>query len=133
MLEQPVIIRVTKFNEDSVKEFAASMEQAQNTSQTIIPIVIDSFGGQAYSLLEMISLIQASKTPIATIVPGKAMSCGAILFGMGSDGHRYIARNATLMIHDVSNFVGGKIEELKADVAESERISKMVFKMLKMI
>ena len=76
----PVIIRVNKFDEKSAKEFQHQMAQAHNTGQKVIPIVIDSYGGQVYSLMAMISAIKHSEIPIATIVEGKAMSCGAILF-----------------------------------------------------
>ena len=35
------------------------MINAQNTGQSIIPIVIDSYGGEVYSLLKMIDMIKA--------------------------------------------------------------------------
>ena len=60
-----------------------SMSRAQSTGQPVVPIIIDSYGGQVYSLMSMISDIQHSKIPVATIVQGKAVSCGAILFSFG--------------------------------------------------
>ena len=72
----PVIIRVNKFDEDAASEFAAKIGLAHNTGQKIIPVVIDSYGGQVYSLMSMIAAIKASELPVATIVEGKAMSCG---------------------------------------------------------
>ena len=96
----PIIIRVNKFDEDSAKEFSAKMALAHNTGQKVIPIVIDSYGGQVYSLMSMISNIRMSEVPVATIIEGKAMSCGAILFSFGEDGMRYMDKDATLMIHD---------------------------------
>ena len=126
----PVIIRVRKFDEAAAKTFSEEMAKAQNTGQPIIPVVIDSYGGQVYSLMSMISDIKHSTLPVATIVQGKAMSCGAILFTFGAEGHRYMDPDATLMIHDVSSFTGGKIEELKADAKEAERLNKKVFRMM---
>jgi ATP-dependent Clp protease protease subunit len=126
----PVVVRVNKFDEESAKEFAQSMSLAQNTGQPIIPVVIDSYGGQVYSLMSMIGNIKSSKVPVATIVEGKAMSCGAILFSFGAKGHRYMCPDATLMIHDVSSGTFGKIEELKADVREAERLNKRVYEMM---
>ena len=78
----PVIIRVNKFDEESANEFAMKMALAHNTGQPIIPVVIDSYGGQVYSLMSMISAIRASELPVSTIVEGKAMSCGVVLFSM---------------------------------------------------
>ena len=127
---EPVIIRVNKFDEESAKDFCSAMSLAQNTGQTVIPVIIDSYGGQVYSLMSMIGAIKASKVPVATVVEGKAMSCGAILFSFGADGMRYMDPDATLMIHDVSSGAWGKIEELKADVREAERLNKKVYEMM---
>lgn len=126
----PIIVRVNKFNEDSAKEFSNQIAQAHNTGQTVIPVVIDSYGGQVYSLMSMISAIKHSELPIATIVEGKAMSCGAILFSFGEQGLRFMDPDATLMIHDVSSMAWGKVEELKGGAAEADRLNKIVYTMM---
>lgn len=123
----PVIIRVNKFDEESAAAFAAAMSQAQNTGQTIVPVVIDSYGGDAYSLLSMIGSIRSSRVPVATVVEGKAMSCGAILFSFGSEGLRFMDPDATLMIHDVSSMAAGKVEEIRSNSRETERLNQKVY------
>ena len=128
--KQPVIIRVNKFTEDSAKKFQQEIAQAHNTGQKVIPVVIDSYGGQVYSLMTMISAIKHSELPIATIVEGKAMSCGAVLLSFGEEGMRFADPDATVMIHDVSSGGYGKIEELKADVKEAERLDDKIFTMM---
>lgn len=126
----PVVIRVRKFDESAAKEFAAAVSKAQNTGQPILPVIIDSYGGQVYSLMSMISDIRASRIPVATIVQGKAMSCGALLFSFGTEGHRYMDPDATVMIHDVSSMSWGKVEEIKASADETERLNQKVYKMM---
>ena len=126
----PVIIRVRKFDESSANDFASKMNKAQNTGQPVVPVIIDSYGGQVYSLMSMISDIKHSNIPVATIVQGKAMSCGAVLFSFGTEGHRYMDRDATVMIHDVSSMGWGKVEEIKADAAETERLNKKIYHMM---
>jgi len=128
--KNPIIIRVNKFDEKSAKEFQQSLAQAHNTGQKIIPVVIDSYGGQVYSLMAMISAIKHAELPIATIVEGKAMSCGAILFSFGEDGLRFMDPDATVMIHDVSSMEHGKVEEIKASAEETERLNQIVYKMM---
>jgi len=128
--KNPMIIRVNKFDEKAAAEFATKMAIAHNTGQTVIPVVIDSYGGQVYSLLSMISAIESADLPVATIVEGKAMSCGAVLLTCGEPGMRFADPNATVMIHDVSSGGWGKIEELKADVAEAERLDEKIFTMM---
>lgn len=126
----PSIIYVNKFNEESAKEFVEAMVNAQNTGQSIIPIVIDSYGGEVYSLLKMVDMIRASSVPVATICMGKAMSCGAVLLTCGAEGHRYMAPTGTVMIHDVASFAMGKVEEIKAEAKEVERLNKLIFKVM---
>ena len=126
----PVVIRVNKFDEASAKSFSVSMRKAHNTGQPVIPIIIDSYGGQVYSLMSMISDIKHSRLPVATIVQGKAMSCGAILFSFGAEGKRYMDPDATVMIHDVSSMDRGKVEEIKASAEETERLNKKIYHMM---
>ena len=128
--KNPVIVRVNKFNEDSAKKFANEMAAAHNTGQDIIPVVIDSYGGEVYSLMAMIAAINDAELPVATIVEGKAMSCGAILFSFGETGLRFMDENATLMIHDVSSMEMGKVEEIKASAKETERLNTIVYTMM---
>lgn len=126
----PIIVRVNKFDEESSKEFVDAVSRAQNTGQPVIPVVIDSYGGQVYALMTMIGAIKASRIPVATIVEGKAMSCGALLFSFGAEGMRYMDPDATLMIHDVSSLGFGKVEEIKADAKETDRLNKKVYEMM---
>ena len=128
--KSPVIIRVNKFTEESAKKFSEQMALAHNTGQKVIPVVIDSYGGQVYSLMSMISAIKHAKKPVATIVEGKAMSCGAVLFSFGEEGLRFMDPNATVMIHDVSSMDMGKVEELKAGAAEADRLNTIIYTMM---
>ena len=128
--KNPVIITVNKFDEKSAKEFQQQVSLAHNTGQQVIPVVIDSYGGQVYSLMSMISAIKHAEIPIATIVEGKAMSCGAILFSFGEQGLRFMDPDATVMIHDVSSMEHGKVEEIKASADETERLNQKVYTMM---
>lgn len=126
----PVIIRVNKFNEAAAKEFANQVASAHNTGQKVIPVVIDSYGGEVYSLMSMIATIKNSELPIATIVEGKAMSCGVILFSCGTEGYRYITEDATLMVHDVSSASWGKNSEIQASAEETQRLNDKIYEIL---
>jgi len=126
----PIIVRVNKFNEDAAEEFTRDMNKARNSGQPVIPVVIDSYGGQVYSLLSMVSEIKDCEVPVATIVESKAMSCGAVLFTFGTEGYRFMAPDATVMIHDVSSGGKGKVEEVKADAAEADRLDQKIYRMM---
>ena len=126
----PIIVTVNKFDEQSAEDFRNKFSMAQNTGQKVIPVVIDSYGGQVYSLMSMIATIRASPLPVATIAEGKAMSCGAVLLTCGEAGMRYMDPDATVMIHDVASGQHGKNEEVKASAAETDRLNKKIFKIM---
>ena len=128
--KSPIIITVNKFDEKSAKEFSDQVSKAHNTGQKVIPVIIDSYGGQVYSLMSMISTIKNSTLPVATIVTSKAMSCGAVLLTFGEEGMRYADPDATIMIHDVSSGAFGKVEEIKASAQETERLDEKIYTMM---
>ena len=130
-ITQPVVVYVnTAIDSHTATKFASDMEMAEKTGQKIIPVVINTYGGSVYALLQMIDVIQMSKAKIATIVVGKAMSAGAVLLSCGDNGMRYAAPNATIMIHEVSSFSRGKVGTIKADASETDRLNTLLFEMM---
>lgn len=126
----PIIIRVIEFTEESAKEFSHQMNLAHQTGQPVIPIIIDSFGGDIYALMSMVSEIKNAEVPVATIVESKAMSCGADLFSFGTEGYRFMDKNAALMIHDAIGYSEGKIEDIKSDIKQIEKLNKRLTEMM---
>jgi ATP-dependent protease ClpP protease subunit len=127
----PEVVLVNAFNEDSAKAFRENVAKAASNPNNIgiIPIVIDSYGGHVYSLLSMLDCVAELKREykVVTIATGKAMSCGSILLCSGSEGYRYVAKHSTVMVHEVGMGSHGKIEEVKADANEGDRLNKLIF------
>ena len=123
-------VLVNHFDESGVKSFKSDFDELNCSSLPIIPILIDSFGGEVYSLLAMLDIMSTATKPVATIALGKAMSCGSILLACGAPGLRFVGPHATVMIHDVASISIGKIEDLKADVGEGERLNNKIFDLL---
>lgn len=130
LYHNPVIIRVTDFNDVAVKQFREEFQNAIDSKQDIIPIVIDSLGGEVYSLLSMIDIIKHSPVTVATFVSSKAMSCGAVLFSCGDDGYRFISDNAYIMVHEASGGGWGKTEDLKVNTQHTEELNNMLLELL---
>jgi len=130
LLTLPRVITVNKFDEDSARDFRNDFAEALNTKQDVVPIVIDSYGEQVHSLFSMIDTINTSPVPVATIVTGKAMSCGAVLMTCGTDGMRFVSKHSTVMIHDVSAGTWGKVEDMKLSVKEFARLGKLLIGMI---
>ena len=123
----PVIINVSEFTEESADMFAKDVQRAVNMQQPFIPIFISSYGGSVYALLEMIDTLQAVRVPIATVCVGKCMSAGAVLLAAGTDGWRFAAPNATILLHDVSSSTSGKVKDMVTDTAEATRLNNLLF------
>lgn len=125
----PKVIRVTSFDEAGVAQLTEDVNTAERAGQPVIPVVIDSNGGDVYSLFAMVDILKAAAVPVATVVEGKALSSAAALFTCGADGLRFMGPNATLMLHDVSdaNPRGGKAEEVKADARECARLNRRLW------
>jgi ATP-dependent Clp endopeptidase proteolytic subunit ClpP len=128
LIKVPVIITVNHFTENSVKVFIEDMRAAREAEQEIIPIVINSYGGNIYALLAMMDYIETCDRPVATIIEGKAMSAGAALFSSGDEGLRFIAPNATVMIHEAAHLSFGKVNDVEVGVKEIRRLNNLVTK-----
>lgn len=128
--KNPVIIEVHEFTTEAVSKFRADINLAMESDQEVIPILIDSPGGAVHCLKAMIDIINSCPKTIATIGTGHSMSCGAILLTCGTKGYRYSTENNTILLHDISNSVWGKIEELKSTLEHSKEVSEWAFNLL---
>ncbi len=133
----PVFLKfVGDFNEENCSKFRQNLIQAENEAlsaeQSVLPIVIDSYGGEVYELLACLDAIKAidSSLKVATIVEGKAMSCGAVLLTAGHEGYRFATPNSTIMIHEVSSMNWGKNEEIKASAKETSRLNDLIMEIM---
>lgn len=123
---RPVVIRVQDFDEADVLAFTKQVSRALETGQPVLPIVVDSYGGEAYGVLGMLSVLDQCPLPVITLCESKAMSAGALLFALGEE--RYVAPTATLMIHDIATHHDGKLEDIKADAEETGRLQEILYR-----
>lgn len=123
-------ITVNSFNENASTNFRNQFFRLESSDQAIIPIVIDSFGGDVYSLLSMVSIIESSNKPVATICDSKAMSCGAMLFSCGNKGLRFFGPRAYMLIHQISCETYGKFTDIMVSTEHTSDLNEEVFKLL---
>jgi ATP-dependent Clp protease protease subunit len=124
------------FNEENVSKFCSQLIEvehaASDAEQEIIPISVDSNGGDVYALLNLVDTLEDLKTrfKVATIIEGKAMSAGAVLFTCGTEGYRFMAPNSTLMIHNASGGVKGNPHDVQITAKEMERLNCKIFELM---
>lgn len=127
-LGKPVVVNVAEFDNDTFLKMQDAFSLAHTIKQDIIPVCVNSYGGDAHILMGMISLIKQSKIPVITICESMAMSAGAILFAFGAQ--RYIAPDATVMIHDVWHCKAGKVEELKSNTVYTDKLNTTMYHLM---
>lgn len=106
-----------RWNEDNVfilNDFDDSMESNLVLDLTLevekqigkvnghIDLWVNSFGGYTHLVNHMIQLLEIAKregVTVRTIVPAIAFSAGSMIAIAGSEGERYIARDAEHLIH----------------------------------
>ena len=122
-----VIVKGT-FDEAMSDKFNTDVNVALSTGQEVVPVIIESYGGAVYSLMAMLDTIKSCPVPVATIIKGKAMSCGSILAAAGTKGFRFISPLSTMMIHEVATGDWAKIAEFKATAAQADALNNILFK-----
>lgn len=132
-MQKMSVVTVNRFSEKSLKEFKKEVLTLVNKNQPVILIDIDSYGGGVYELIgfmDFLSFIKDKyKSTIVTICQSKAFSAASILFGCGY--HRYISKNATLMIHEVaSDFYTGKASDSHIQTNELVRLNELIYRIL---
>jgi ATP-dependent Clp protease protease subunit len=94
-------------------------EDAKKTTVEPIKLIINSLGGELYSGLALIDVIDNSQTPIYTICHGAAMSMALIIYAAGH--HRLASKYATFMYHEATYPTEGKVIFHKQELKEVER------------
>lgn len=93
-----------------------------------IRIYINSSGGSVYSMLGLYDFIRKSPTPVYTYTYGMAASAAAVLLAAGR--RRFATAHSFVLIHSISSWFTGKVEDLKDDLKQTERLNDLINKLL---
>jgi ATP-dependent Clp protease protease subunit len=110
-------------NEVIQQIYEINEEDAKKTQKEPIKLIINSFGGELYSGLALIDVIDNSQTPVHTICHGSAMSMALIVYAAGH--HRFASKYATFMYHEALYESNGKVMHHKQELKETERTDKI--------
>ena len=125
------VLWVTDFDSESVIRFYEKFMDLEKDMETqIIPVFINSYGGEVYALTAMRDLIKSSHKPVATVGVGMAMSCGASLLAAGTKGYRFAAKDIQILIHQVSSFSLGKTSDITESAKVVAGLNKKMFQNL---
>lgn len=124
------IIHIVDFDEGSLCQFSDGYTNALNSKSKILPIEIDSYGGEVDVLNGMLSYIEDFKAKggiVMTYCGSKAMSCGSVLLAAGSKGYRFLSPRAHVMIHEVAGVEFGKLNDQKNGIKHTEVLNTELF------
>ncbi len=121
LLENSVHFLTGEITEESVDECIKWLiyENLDARSKTLT-IYINSTGGDLYSAMALIDIMNNSNHPVRTIAVGAAMSAAFLIFASGTQGERYVGQNASLMCHQFSDSTEGKYHDIKATMKDNE-------------
>ncbi len=92
-----------------------------------IRISIMSDGGDIFSGLNMMNVLERSRVKVVTIAQGSCCSAATFVFLGGSE--RRIGKNAYLLIHQLTTEFWGNFQDLRNEMKTSEKFMKMLKKM----
>lgn len=126
----PKTFFLEEFNSRTVRALSSVVTDALTLGQEVLPIYIESSGGDIYSLNGILSIIDGARKnglQIATIVAGQAMSAGAYTFCYGDKGLRFAGSNATIMLHGMQlSSIDGRLGDIKS-LVDTLNISEFSF------
>jgi ATP-dependent protease ClpP protease subunit len=92
-----------------------------------IRISIMSDGGDIFSGLNMMNVLERSRVKVITIAQGSCCSAATFVFLGGSE--RRIGKNAYLLIHQLTTEFWGNFQDLRNEMKTSAKFMKMLKKM----
>jgi len=92
-----------------------------------IRVHIMSGGGDIFSGLNMMNVLERARVKVVTIAQGSC--CSAATFVLLGGSERRIGRNAYVLIHQISTEFWGNFQDLRNEMKTSEKFMKMLKKM----
>ena len=97
-----------------------------------LTLYINSTGGLLNDAFALIDMMRHSKHTIKTVGLGNVMSSAFLIFAAGTIGHRYIAKNASILSHQYSEELSEtKHHDIKSFAKECEYTNNKMVSLLK--
>jgi len=106
-------------------------ETAKYTGDKLSPVnlIINSPGGEIHEMMGIVDYLNSLDIKINTICRGKAFSAAAVILTLGS-GARMMSRNSTIMFHQASSMISGKLTDVTATIDFVKKVEQDIYNML---
>mgnify|MGYP003650428831 CR=1 FL=1 len=106
-----------------------SLLQHRKNKSAEINLLINSPGGNVHEMFGIIDYIESLDVKVNTICRGRAFSAAAIILLCGT-GNRMISKRSTVMFHQTSSFLGGKMSDITAYLDNVKTLESSVYELL---
>ena len=96
-------------------ELGAMLIYLDQQNEEDIKVYVDTSGGDAQALCNILDIMNMVKSDISTICIGKAFSAGAFILSAGAPGKRYMLRHSMSMIHGIQAGVPSAVDHLQSE------------------
>jgi ATP-dependent Clp protease protease subunit len=130
--EDSVIFINDEINDCTLTDFIIRMRsllQHRKDKKAPVNLMINSPGGDIYEMFGIIDYIETLDIKVNTICRGRAFSAAAIILTCGT-GTRMMSKRSTVMFHQSSSFLGGKMSDITAYLDNVKSLEKIIYGML---
>jgi len=130
--EDSVIFINDEINDTTLTDFIIRMRsllQHRKDKSSPVNLMINSPGGDVYEMFGIIDYIESLDVKVNTICRGRAMSAAAVILACGT-GNRMMSKRSTVMFHQSSSFMGGKMSDITAYLDNVKNLETLIYSML---
>tara|TARA_Y100001973_G_C5112490_1_gene288420 strand:+ start:129 stop:734 length:606 start_codon:yes stop_codon:yes gene_type:complete len=106
-----------------------SLLQNRDDATAPVNLMLNSPGGDVHEMFAIIDYIESLNVKVNTICRGKAFSAAAVILTCGT-GTRMMSKRSTVMVHQSTSFLGGKMSDITAYVESVKNLEKHVYNLL---
>ena len=131
MLLDRIVFLSGEVTTESMDTIVAQLLYLDSIDERDINIYINSGGGDCYSGLELVSVMDFVKSEVSTTVLGLAASMGAVIASSGEKGKRFLLPYSRFMVHQPSSYNGySKFTDSKIALQEMESVRNDLYEVL---
>lgn len=110
-----------------LRRVCETINLAKLNGQQILPVVINSRGGELHLAMAVIDALRTSKLKIITIATGLVASAASLIFSVGEE--RYITPTSRIMLHDASADINDHLSgpAMENEAKEMRRVNQFLY------
>ena len=131
LIQDRIVFLSDDVTSDSMDVISAQLLYLDSVDDSDINLYINSGGGDCYSELELVSVMDFVSSDISTTVLGLAASMAAVISSSGTKGKRFVLPYSRFMIHQPSSSFGySKYTDSTIALKEMESVKNDLYEIL---